>query len=90
MSAKFGCGPTVVSKKPHTSYKTTLSHIIATHTHTHIDNPLNPPGLGWVRFFLGESRSRLYPHMRAIFGRDPTAGSKKVSFKFIIGWLTIM
>ena len=35
--------------------------------------------------FLGESRSRLYPHMRAKFGRDPTAGSKKVSFKFIIG-----
>ena len=39
--------------------------------------------MGWVRFFLGESRSRLYPHMRAKFGRDPTAGSKKVSFKFI-------
>ena len=34
-------------------------------------------------FFLGESRSRLYPHMRAKFGRDPTAGSKKVTFKFI-------
>ena len=40
--------------------------------------------MGWVRFFLGESRSRLYPHMRAKFGRDPTTGSKKVSFKFII------
>ena len=40
-------------------------------------------GVGWVRFFLGESRSRLYPHMRAKFGRDPTAGSKKVTFKFI-------
>ena len=25
--------------------------------------------------------------MRAKFGRDPTAGSKKVSFKFIIGFL---
>ena len=35
--------------------------------------------------FLGESRSRLYPHMLAKCGRDPTAGSKKVSFKFIIG-----
>ena len=33
--------------------------------------------------FLGESRSRLYPHMRAKFGRDPTAGSKKLTFKFI-------
>ena len=33
--------------------------------------------------FLRENRSRLYPHMRAKFGRDPTAGSKKVTFKFI-------
>ena len=33
--------------------------------------------------FLGESRSGLYPHMRAKCGRDPTAGSKKVSFYFI-------
>ena len=32
---------------------------------------------------LGESQSRLYPHMRAKFGRDPTAVSKKVYFKFI-------
>ena len=32
-------------------------------------------GVGAI--FLGESRSRLYPHMRAKFGRDPTAGSKK-------------
>ena len=40
-------------------------------------------GVGWVRFFLRENRSRLYPHMRAKFGRDPTAGSKKVTFKFI-------
>ena len=39
-----------------------------------------------MRFILGESHSRLYPHMRAKFGRDPTAGSKKVSFKFIIGY----
>ena len=41
-------------------------------------------GVGAI--FLGESRSHLYPHMRAKFGRDPTAGSKKVSFKFIIGF----
>ena len=32
---------------------------------------------------LGESQSRLYPHMRATFGRDPTFVSKKVPFKFI-------
>ena len=32
---------------------------------------------------FGESQSRLYPHMRAKFGRGPTAVSKKVSFKCI-------
>ena len=42
---------------------------------------LNPPGVG--QFFLGESQSRLYPHMRAKFGRGPTFVSKKLSFKFI-------
>ena len=36
---------------------------------------------GVGQFFLGESQSRLYPRMRAKFGRDPTAVSKKVSFK---------
>ena len=36
-----------------------------------------------MTFFLAESQSGLYPHMRAIFGRDPTAVSKKVTFKFI-------
>ena len=35
-----------------------------------------------MRFFLGERRSRLYPHLRAKFGRDPMAGSKKLPFKF--------
>ena len=39
--------------------------------------------MGWVNFFLGESQSRLYPHMRAKFGREPTFLSKKVSFKCI-------
>ena len=39
--------------------------------------------MGWVNNNLGESQSRLYPHMRAKFGRGPTAVSKKVSFKFI-------
>ena len=38
---------------------------------------------GVGQFFLGESQSRLYPHMRAKFGRGPTALSKKVSFNFI-------
>ena len=37
---------------------------------------LDSGGVGPI--FLGESRSRLYPHMRAKFGRDPTAGSKSV------------
>ena len=32
---------------------------------------------------LGESQSRLYPHMRAKFWRGPKVVSKKVSFKFI-------
>ena len=43
--------------------------------------------MGWVgsEFFLADTQSRLYPHMRAKFGRDPTAVLKKVSFKFIIG-----
>ena len=40
-------------------------------------------GVGWVQFFLVESQSRLYPHMRAKFGRDPKAVSKKVPFNFI-------
>ena len=41
--------------------------------------------MGWVgsEFFLAESQSRLYPHMRAKVGRDPTSASKKVAFKFI-------
>ena len=39
------------------------------------NNPLNPPGVG--QFFLGESQSRIYPHMRAKFGRGPTVVSKK-------------
>ena len=33
--------------------------------------------MGVGAIFLGESCSRLYPHMRAQFGRDPTAVSKK-------------
>ena len=43
--------------------------------------------MGWVQFFLAESQSRLYPHMHAKFGSDPTAGSKILSFKFIIGFV---
>ena len=41
------------------------------------NNPLNPPGVGWVNFFLGESHSRIYPHMRAKFCRGPTVVSKQ-------------
>ena len=37
----------------------------------------NPRGVGWVNFFLGESQSRIYPYMRATFGRGPTVVSKK-------------
>ena len=81
MRAKFGHGPTVVSKS-HT-HPTKPHHHTSSSLPTHIDNRLNPPGLGWVQFFLGESKSRLYPHMRAKFGRGPTAVSKKLSFKFI-------
>ena len=40
-------------------------------------------GLGGSEFCLAESQSRLYPHMRAKFERDPTAVSKKVPFNFI-------
>ena len=40
-------------------------------------------GWGGSEFFLAESQSRLYPHMRAKFGRDPMAVSKKVPFNFI-------
>ena len=37
---------------------------------------------------LGESQSRLYPHMRAKFWGGPTAVSKKVYLKFIkMGWV---
>ena len=46
--------------------------------------------MGWVQFFLAESQSRLYPHMRAKFGSDPTAGSKKLPLKFIIGFVDLV
>ena len=39
-------------------------------------------GVGQI-CFKAESQYRLYPHMRAQFGRDPTAVSKKVPFNFI-------
>ena len=37
---------------------------------------------GVGQLFLGESQSRLYPHMRAKFGRGSTVVSKKGSLKF--------
>ena len=73
MRAKFGRGPTVVKSmcthptKP--QHHRRRRHIIPHHT-----------GVRWVNF-LGDSQSRLYPHMRAKFGGSPTALSKKVSFK---------
>ena len=34
--------------------------------------------MGWGgSIFLGESQSRIYPHMRAKFGRGPTVVSKR-------------
>ena len=44
---------------------------------------LESMGWGGSEFVLAESQSRLYPAMRAKFGRDPTAVSKKVPFNFI-------
>ena len=67
-----------IRRSPHTSHK---HHPTNPHP-TNIDYPLNPPGVGWVNF-LCESQSRLYPHMRAKFGRGQTSVSKKGSFKFI-------
>ena len=40
------------------------------------NNPINPLWGGVGQFFLGESQSRIYPHMRAKFGRGPTVVSK--------------
>ena len=39
--------------------------------------------------FLAENQSCLYPHMRAKFGCDPTAVSKKVPFNFISRYVGI-
>ena len=38
---------------------------------------VTPPWGGVGQFFLGESQSRIYPHMRAKFGRGPTIVSEK-------------
>ena len=48
--------------------------------------------MGWdgSALFLAESQSRLYPHMRAKFGRDPTVVSKKVPFNFISRYAIIL
>ena len=44
-------------------------------------------GVGQI--FLAESQSRLYPHMRAKFGHDPMAVSKKVPFNFISRYIRL-
>ena len=46
-------------------------------------------GVGQI-FFLAESQSRLYPHMCATFGRDPTAVSKTVPFNFISRYIEVV
>ena len=40
-------------------------------------------GVGWVRIFLAESQSRLYPHMHALFGAIRRPSRKKLPFNFI-------
>ena len=50
---------------------------------TRSNNPLNPPGVGWVKCFYPIKVRVSMGNMRAKFGSDPTAGSKIVSFKFI-------
>ena len=59
-----------------------------TNERTTSNNPLNPPGVGWVNFFYPikvrvSMGTQSCGHMRAKFGSDPTAGSKILSFKFI-------
>ena len=67
MRAKFGRGPTVVSKNAthipqnHNIIVAASSHV-ATSSHT-IDNTLNPPWVGWVKFVLGESQSKPMPNL---------------------------
>ena len=75
-SARFAASTTVLPASPwHERTKE------RTNERTTYNNPLNPPGVGWVNFcYPGES---IYGHMRAKFGSDPTAGSKMLSFKCI-------
>ena len=85
---RFGRCPTVATHIPQTAYtyKPTNKHPTSHIPHpTNIGNPLNPLGWGGSIFF-GESQSRLYPHMRATFGRGQTAVSKKGSLKCISRW----
>ena len=56
--------------------------VTRTNERTTYNNPLNPPGVGWVNLFY-LFKVRVYPHMRAKFGLIPTAVSKILSFKFI-------
>ena len=55
-----------------------------------IDNPLNPPGVGWVNFWgwgwvhFFFFKVRLYPHMRAKFGRGAVR-RRGPTVKYIIG-----
>ena len=40
------------------------------------ENPSETPWVGWVKFFLAENESHIYPNMCAKFGRGPTVVSK--------------
>ena len=42
-----------------------------------LKSPWHPPGVGWVKFFLAENESHIYPNMYAKFGCGPTVVSKK-------------
>ena len=53
-----------------------------TNERTTSNNPLNPPGVGWVNFCY-PIKVRVSMGTCAKFGSDPTAGSKILSFKFI-------
>ena len=53
-----------------------LRNYVRSH-HNFIKYPPKPPWRGVGQFILGESQSRIYPHMRAKFGRGPTVVSEK-------------
>ena len=87
MRAKFGRG--AVRRPPHGQWSEARVRTNAVTKLRWYTDPSHPLGWGGSECFLAESQSGLYRHMLAKFGRDPTAGSKKVSFKFIIGCIVL-